>query len=351
LGEPGAAADGAKWTKKGPVQEFKANIGIVVAVKDRDTFPSLYAKTVKTVCKNNSVEWNRPFCKGSDLRYVTGSNATTNKLIAEIIQGTRSEINQVLIVYTLLFPSAVPKVYIYTSEQPTIPLSPMDFQDKIEHPYPYLCLWAYLQNLAGQKPFLASDHFAGEVTSAWEDLEAQCPPSVFFDGSNTNAMVSMADILVRILNERIGQQRLSEVLDPTTLPSFLPELTGSIDTFYLGQRYLKKMVPQKRLKINTAPHIAHPILFVVKEPTSILTSEFISRSTMMDGIYNAAVKLGGCTKFFEQKDPNDQRLIQPGDYFLWVGEHGKRFVESLRGLGYKGLKCGEATDVEQMAKI
>lgn len=69
----------------------------------------------------------------------------------------------------------------------------------------------------------------------------------------------------------------------------------------------------------------------------------------MDDVYIVAAKLGGCVHFFEQRDPNDQRLISPDDFFLWTGEHGRRFIESLPGLGYKDLRMGELKDINEVA--
>jgi len=100
----GAGADGAKWTKKGPAQEFKTNIGIVVAVKDHESFPAKLSQAISAVCNKNGLPWDRPFCKGSDLRHVAGRDALTVKVIEGILHSVRSELERVLIVYTLLFP-------------------------------------------------------------------------------------------------------------------------------------------------------------------------------------------------------------------------------------------------------
>lgn len=66
----------------------------------------------------------------------------------------------------------------------------------------------------------------------------------------------------------------------------------------------------------------------------------------MDTVYHAALRLGGCTKFFESTV--DQKLIRSGDCFLWTGEHGKRFVESLPGLGYEGLRVGSINAIDSI---
>jgi hypothetical protein len=344
-----AGADGVLLAKQGPVQEFKANLGVVVTVNDLEKFPYIYSSTVKEVCNTYKIKWKRPFCRAADLRYVCGSDESTVSIIEEIVKRVELEIKQVHIVYTMLFPSQVPKVYTYTAEEPTIPETAVDFQDKLAHPYPYLCLWAYCRSIPGVKRPLVCDHFSGEVTLAWQELENQCPPKVFFDGGNTNAMISLADILLRLLDSRFGQVRLTEILNPAKLPQFLREFGDRLQPFYLGKRFIRYIVPLKRQKISIIPYAAHPILFIVKEPTSVQTSDFISRTDVMDDIYTDAVKLGGCVKFFDQRDSNDQRLIKPRDFFLWTGEHGKRFVESLPSLGYKDLIMGEAREIDKIA--
>lgn len=344
-----AGADGVLLKKKGPVQEFKANLGVVVTVTDVEQFQENYSSAIKKICLNHKIKWNRPYCRAADLRFRSDSDQVTHSIIQDLVREVESEVKQVHIVYTMLFPSSVPKVYTYTAEPPIIPETAVDFQDKLAHPYPYLCLWAYLQCTPGLNRPLMCDHFAGELTIAWQELEKQCAPRVFFDGGNTNALVSFSDILLRLLDSRFGQLRLNETLTPQKLPQFLPEFSDRLQLFYLGQKFIRNIVPLRRQKIDLTPHIAHPILFIVKEPTSVQTSDFISRTTVMDDIYIVAAKLGGCVHFFEQRDSNDQRLIRPGDFFLWTGEHGKRFIESLPGLGYKDLRMGELKDINEIA--
>lgn len=345
-----AGADAVMLSRKGPVREFKANLGVVATVADHEKFQQRYASEVKKVCDRHNISWKRPFCRAADLRYFAGDDLKTIQIIESIVKEIASEIKRVHIVYTMIFPSAVPKVHIYTAQPPVESLSPVKFQDTLAHPYPYLCLWAYSRDLTRPSPPLACDHFAGEVTSAWEELEQQCPPRIFFDGANTNATISLADLLIRLLDKRFGLERLTDILNETRLPNFLPELGDRLKPFYLGQKYLKKIVPMQRQKINYVPYVTHPVIFIVKEPTSLQTADFISRASIMDAIYCAAVRLGGSVKFFDPKDSNDQRLIKPGDYFLWVGEHGKRFIESLPGLGYKDLNICDAKEVSKITR-
>jgi len=345
FGRNAAGADGIKLSKHGPVKEFKANLGVVVTVSDQEEFRRQYASTVKAVCDRHNLPWKRPYCRAADLRYFSGSDVVTARIIEDIAKQVNPQIKQVHVIYTMIFPSAAPKVYIYIDDPPVVPKNPVDFQDSLEHPYPYLCLWAYSQSLRDLKCSLASDHFEGEITSAWEELK-QCQLQIFFDGGNTDATISFADLLIRLLDQRFGQEILPDILDDTKLPSFLPEFEDRLRTFYLGQKYLKKIVPLQRQRINLAPYVVHPLLFIVKEPTSVQTTDFISRSRVMDKMYQVAVQLGGSVKFYDNRD---QPLIQPGDYFLWVGEHGKRFVESLPKLGYRDLNIGEAEKIDEIA--
>lgn len=329
--------------------QLKANLGTVVTVADQEKFAEEYSTTIKTVCGKHGLSWKRPFCRAADLGYFAGSEDTTTQIIEEILRLVESQIKQVNIVYTLIFSTNIQKVLIYGRDPPIESLSPLDFQDRLQNAYSYLCLWAYLRSLQGLRRSLISDNFSGEHTIAWQELQKGCAPKIFFDGANTNAIVSMADLLVRLLSTRLDRktEKLSEILNMDRLPGFLPELDGRIQPFYLGQKFLKQIVPLNRRKIITDPYIAHPVLFVVKEPTSLQTADFISRTSVMDSIYDAAVRLGGCVKFFGQHSA-DQKLIQQGDYFLWIGEHGKRFVESLSSLGYTGLNIREAKEANRI---
>lgn len=350
MGQVAAGADGALLIRPGPVNVFKANLGVVATVDDQEMFSADYSAAVKTACQDHGLTWKRPFCRAADLRYFSESDQATVGIIEKILKQIEPHLTQVHVVYTMLFPARVPKVYIYADEPAPKSMNPVEFQDALQGPYPYLCLWRYWRGSPGMKRPLVCDHFTGELTLAWKELEKECAPRVFFDGANTNAMVSIADLLVRLLEERFNQskERLPDVLHPKRLPDFLPELEDRIQSVYLGQKFLKQIVPLCREKIVVVPHAAHPIVFLVKEPTSVQTRDFISRSTVMDGVYRAAVRLGGCVKFFDPTGSVDQKLIQPEDCFLWMGEHGKRFVQGLPSLGYANLKAGELKDIDKI---
>ena len=345
-----AGADSALLTRPGLQSDFKANLGVVVTVEDYENFLNIYPKIVAKACGDQQMPWARPLCCAADLRYFSGNDEKTITIIEEILNETAEQVKQVHVVYTMIFPSRIDKVYIYNEESPVVRLSPVEFQDRLQNAYAYLSLWAYSKCIPGLKRPLVTDNFAGEKTQAWKELVNQCPPRIYFDGANTNALVSLADLIVRLLDRRFEQTRekLVDVLTKERVPMFLSELDGKVQPFYLGQRYLREVAPLSREQINVSPLIAHPIIFVIKEPTSIQTSDFISRTSVMDLIYKAAVKVGGCVKFFEPRAALDQALIQTGDYFLWTGEHGKRFVESLPSLGYKGLHMCEASEIGNM---
>jgi hypothetical protein len=350
LGQTAAGADGALLTRPGTLNVFKANLGVVATVADRQAFSDGYSAAVKTACRDHGLTWKRPFCRAADLRYFSGSDQATVEIIEQTLKQIEPQLTQVHVVYTMLFPGRVPKVFVYANEPTVMPMNPVDFQDALQDPYPYLCLWRYLQGSPRMKRLLVCDHFTGEVTLAWKELERECAPQIFFDGANTNALVSIADLLVRLLGERFGQskEKLPALLHPDRMPGFLPELENRIQSVYLGQKFLRQIVPLSREKIDVVPQAAHPIVFVVKEPTSVQTRDFISRSTVMDSVYQAGVRLGGCVKFFDSTGSVDQKLIQPGDGFLWMGEHGRRFVESLPNLGYANLKAGDIKDIDKI---
>jgi hypothetical protein len=350
LGQVAAGADGALLIRPGPVNVFKANLGVVATVADQKAFGDDYSAAVKTACQDHGLTWKRPFCRAADLRYFSESDQATAEVIEQVLKQVESQLTQVDIVYTMLFPSGVPKVYIYANEPSVKPVNPVDFQDMLQDPYPYLCLWRYLQSSPGIKRPLACDHVMGEVTQAWKELEKECAPRIFFDGANTNAMVSISDLLVRLLKERFdrSKEKLADLLREDKLPEFLPELDNRIQSAYLGQKFLRQIVPLSREKINAVPHVVHPIVFIVKEPTPLQTRDFISRSSVMDAVYQAAVPLGGCVKFYDYTGSYDQKLIQPNDIFLWMGEHGKRFVRGLAGLGYANMRVGELKDIDKI---
>ena len=348
MGQVAAGADSALLTRVGIKTDFKANLGIVVTVEDQDRFAAEYPAAVVKACKNHGIVWKRPLGRAADIRYFSDSDDTTDKIIKDVLDQVSEDIRQVNAVYTMIFPSQVKQVYMYNAEPPIEHKNPVEFQDKLQNSYSYLSLWAYVKGLPALERPLLTDAFAGEKTMAWHEL-SQHSPSVYYDGANTNPIISMADLLVRLLSDRLERtgEKLADQLDRERLPQFLTELPDRVETFYLGQKFLKQITPLTREKIDISSLVAHPIIFIVKEPTSVQTADFITRAPVMDAVYHAALRLGGCTKFFEAS--SDQKLIQPNDCFLWTGEHGKRFVESLTGMGYKGLRMGSIDTIDQIA--
>ena len=242
---------------------------------------------------------------------------------------------EVTVYYTTIPSTKIPQVKKYGYYKSAVVQVPtIEFLKSLDGPYPHCCAWKYIMDNPGSLAFpILLDYFEGELTQAWEDVGHLPNVKVCF-GDDCNCFVSMADIMTKIIDNRIFLNKkklyLSDIeecfQDISVKPVFIDELSY--------------IVPKTNVPIDISLNAIHPLVFVLKEGIhqEVLGStakehDMIETSPAMERILNFAFSINGGYKFFDAK--HDPGLIRPNDYFVYFGKKGQETAEYLSNLGYQ----------------
>jgi len=172
-----------------------------------------------------------------------------------------SELQRIDVFYTYYPEGSVEEIIVCKDSYPRR-IKPEKFVRDIEKGYEHYCLWKYCVEYPTETNSLFEvDHFQSKITPAWDyimDLESL---SIFYSGGECNKSISMADIILRLINNTCKGD-----LDHSNIFNCLKDYTKktSIKSYWMGPRkdYLNNMAWRDNLDIDTTPNVQHPIFWI-----------------------------------------------------------------------------------------
>lgn len=329
------AIDSGDLIRKGKKGSFRACTGVAITIPKIDNFNRTYSEILDKCCNDHGMDRQRKVYKSYDilssLKFQEGIDFL-NDFFDQIIH----QISEINFYYTYIFTQRVPMIKIYGAEKSGVEeVKPVEFIKKLSHSYPHCCTWKYVRDhpseIDGSQ--LRLDYFEGEVTVGWQaikELELQ----IYFAGDEMHPCLAVADMLVKLLDLRLYQQR--GALFPRDIQECFSEQKDIVKVNYLGQRYLNYITPIRKQRIDVIPKLARPLIFILKEqpPLQIKDeSEMIRRSPLWNKICDFAYDTKGTVKFIDLNNRQDQHLLREGGFAICLGEKGKTTAEYLKNLG------------------
>jgi len=314
---------------------FKAPLGVAVTLDDYADYKKFYDKTLAELFKKYGRNREKYVYSASGIMSLFNNPAESDEFFEGFFKAVAPRIRHLDVFYTY-FPKNQPtSISIYGKGQTSVEtLSPIKFiENKLINAYPHNCAWRFIETHSEFKDnqiFL--DHFQSEVTQSWFALQNLPNIHIFLKGDECNCAISTADILLKIVNNRLF--RAKKGLYPDDIKNALPEVSNRLTSHFLGAKYLPYLVPVFPKQINFEDKIKHPIIYLLREPeSSIVTKKVSESSPLWACIQNLAFQLDGCVKFF---DPNtDYRKIKPGDIMTYMGPEGEKAASIYLKMGYK----------------
>ena len=314
---------------------FKAPFGVAVTISDYPNYKILYNQVLGKLFKKYGRPREKYVYSASGIMSLFNNPAESDDFFEDFFKEIVDSIKHLDVFYTY-FPKNQPQsISIYGKGQtPVEELSPIKFiENKLNNAYPHCCTWRYIEAHPEFKEnpiFL--DHFQSEVTLAWFTIQHLPNVFVFLKGDECNCGISTADIILKIINNRLYRSRKG--LYPDHLKGILPEVADRLTSHFLGLKYLPYLVPIFPKKINIDDKIKHPVIYLIREPGSFAASRRVSEaSPLWNCIQNFAFQLDGCAKFF---DPNtDFRKMKEGDFMTYMGPEGEKAASIYVKMGYK----------------
>lgn len=329
------AIDSGDFIRRGKRGSFRACTGVAITIPNIDRFNRAYSENLDKYCNNYGLKRQRKVYKSynvlSLLKFQEGMNFL-NEFFDQIIP----QISEINFYYTYLYTQRVPMVKLYGSDKSGVEeVKPIEFIKKLSPNYPHSCAWKYARDHPGEinGSQLRLDYFEGEVTVGWE-LIKELELRIYFAGDEMHPCLAVADMLVKLLDQRVYQRR--GTLLPRCIFECFPKQENIISVNFLGQRYLNYITPIRKQKIDVIPKLARPLIFVLKEqpPLQIRNeSEMIRQSPLWNKICDFAYNKEGTVKFIDLNSRQDRQLLREGGFAICLGEKSKTTAEYLQNLG------------------
>ena len=173
------------------------------------------------------------------------------------------------------------------------------------------------------------DSYNGHICEAYELFNEQgFTQYVFTNGDCSNAVISTADLLIELLDNRLLKSRKHLIFD--NIRPALPEFGDKVLVYPIDNKDLPKITPLEKKEINTNENLRHPVFWVFKGDQMIDSSTFKKSKTFRNLIDYASSKYG-IVKLFDKS--KDIRYVQKGDFGVYINTAGKEIIETYKKLG------------------
>ena len=326
------AIDGKEFLRTNLNSNFRGVVGVAVIFERPIKFYENYGVILSNLKRDFSLFSDLRVLKSYRIMSTLGPNngpKFMERFYNEVIQ----YVSKVFVFYTTIPSTKIPEIKKYGADRGGAEtISPLEFLKELASSYPHCCAWKYIEkNGVSKNDLLLLDFFQGEFTNAWDGIMNE--PSVRVGTDEANPFIATADIITKLIDQRLYDQ--NSHLYSRNIESCFPD--GKLNAIFLDDLY--NIVPTRREKIDLKIKLLHPIIFVLKEgiDTSLVgkkrEKEIIEGSPAFETIVNLTSQLNGYFKFFDANE--DQKLISKGDYFVYMGDNGKKMSEYLLSLGYQ----------------
>jgi hypothetical protein len=299
---------------------FKFLLGASVTVKDKKQFKETYIESLQKSISTAGFEPKTNVYDSMLLVSETGYKIT--EIIPRLLTLLCNDIEKICL-YCAYY---IHPMSVYAESQPST-LLPIDFLHLIDNSFPHICAAKYVREY-GNEENLELDHFQLGKTPAWEYLESsKCNTKLYFSGDICNPIISTADLIIRLIEERM-RGRVDEISLRKALLPGCEIISEKIIYYNLGGNTEEKRyaTPRLRLQANLNKYITHPIFFTLgKWP-----EEFMTTPTFIK-IQEMALNNDGCIKKYEPKDQNLWDVKK--DKIIILDEEEKEKITKLKTFG------------------
>ena len=221
---------------------------------------------------------------------------------------------------------------------PTKTIKTLKFLDELNNYYSYIAPWKVSRDEKFRNIDVQLDSFNGEHTKAWSELCSFNKVNVVPKGDVCNSFISAADLVVGYIDEYLSLEH--KHLEKSTIEASINDCFDKFEdinlrTFYVGHEDLEKIVPHENIKINLLDYYKRPMVYIIKENILKQENKFIENSPLWNKLLDFSFEIDSGIKYMSYDE--DHKYIKNGDYFIYLGEKGKREANYLKSLGYRDL--------------
>lgn len=314
-----------------PGKVFKAPMGVAVRIDDYDSFASNYGVNITKLKSEFRIMSNLKIIKSFDILRKMGPKGID--FIEKFVNSLMDEVDSITIYYTVVPSTKITQVNVYWEDKGGLEqITPIEFLGQLANYYPHICAWKYLEDNPDENDVVIyMDSFEGSLTPAWDVLEWK--KNIYVGSDSTNCAISFADLVAKLIDYRLERQHKKLYYKD------ILEVTSDLKSRVVFVDQLEKIAPKSKTKINLNEKLLRPVVYILKEgynkeiTQQRTEKDVIEGSPAMEKILNFAAELGTNVKFFDLS--SDQATIKEDDYFVYLGENGKKFAELMVTLGHK----------------
>jgi len=317
--------DAVEFERQWKMGKWNSVLGACVFTSSYEDFQARYKKAIKEQFKR----------MGFDVKRTVHSSHSINSVLQNSPQGYNffefmlSECLDCIDKINLVF-SYYPKmdeIYMFSDKRPSS-LPPSDFIKRhLLNSYPHVCAWHALKS---NSCTIMMDSFNGYLTHAWEEIESYDKINIYFNGDECNPLISMADITLRIANERLLRENM--FLGKQQVLSVFEDLGSKISVDFLGRSQLPLITPRNNISIPIFRKIKHPVFFILRPKTDYLDNKIFLNSPRGHDILELAHIKQGCAKIYNKDE--DINIMQDGDFLVFTDKNGDIAAQTIIDLGY-----------------
>lgn len=317
----------------GTVGTFQSVVGVAVKVRDYIAFEEAYRSVLECALTAAGEELNYNFYCTNDIKNFMKKERFLDVFAREIAP----HVGKVHVFYTLFSKKEIAEVKVFgrTSREQKIKLALPTrtyeelINEQLLHSFNAICAWKLLDFFTPGSIEFHLDSYGGNICEAQEALDSgDWEYYVFPGGDCSNPVISTADLLISLLDDRLNKNR-QRLLFSNVRPA-LPEFGENVLVYPIGNRHLPSITPLKQEPIQAFNKIKHPVFWVFKGD-SLINSDVLKRSDMYRNLLDYAGTQYGVVKLFERTKDID--LVEPGDYGAYLNSQGKEIIESYAKLG------------------
>ncbi len=280
--------------------KFTAPLGLALSIRSRDRFREKYDDCIEDLFTKYKEPRLKTVYKASHLTHQLKHK--TNEFIREFIKEMSPEFQRLDFFYTFFPPGVVERINVCRdSYQRTVDLD--TYLKIIGKGYEHYCVWKYCKEYpVSSNNLFEVDHFSAKITPAWDQIQDLESLSIFYSGGECNKSISMADIILRhIQNSCSGRLTHPNILD--CMAPYLNDVT--VRSWWMSYRrdYLNNMAWRDDFDINLKNNIQHPIFWIAWNKYTSRNEEKITLEWMDNyiQIMTRAEKYSASVRFWEPR--------------------------------------------------
>ena len=200
--------------------KFRSMIGCAISTDDIKGFTQLYYDELQKALSLNGFKSDRKILSSSDILTITKGNFIVHE---HLFKALIPKITKMDVIYPILNSKRIPKIKVYGKKKILKELTFDEFYDQhLVNSFPHICLYKIMNYVSRENAKVFIDHFQSEETEAWNLVSKYKDLYCYINGDKTNALISIADILCRLIDNRLEENNL--FLDSKNFEKILPEI-------------------------------------------------------------------------------------------------------------------------------